>query len=121
MNIRTTLATALAAALPGYRVIGYSTSLDAVTRPTIMLWTSLIERFDAFGHDRLKVTVETWVVVGSEDPEKANDAADEALVDVLGVVQSIPLIEWTSAERGVLFDSFHGYRITATAVAQIGE
>ena len=31
MNLRRTLADALAAALPAYRVMGYATELDAVT------------------------------------------------------------------------------------------
>ncbi len=120
MNLRRTLADALAAALPAYRVMGYATELDAVTRPTVLLWVSLIEPFETFGLDYLKVTFELWVVIGSQDPERANDDADDALTDVLTALQPLDYVDWTSAERGVLFDAHHGYRITAQAVAQIG-
>lgn len=120
MNARTALSEALTDALPGFRVLGYSQDLDAVTRPTVMVWTSLIERAEQFGLDRIKVTVELWVLVGNDNPEAANDALDDALEDVLGALQDVDWIDWTTAERGVLFDRFHGYRITALAVAQIG-
>lgn len=120
MNARTALAQALGAALPDYRVLGYTTDLDAVTRPTVMLWQALVERADEFGLGRLKVTLELWVLVGAEDPAKVDDALDDALDDVLDALQGVTWVDWTTCERGVLLERHHGYRITALAVAQIG-
>lgn len=114
------LAQALQAALPEARVVGYSADLDAVTKPTVMLWQALIEHQPQVTLDRLKVTCEAWVLVGNEDPARLNDALDDFLEDVLGALQPLTWVEWTQAERGVLFDRFHGYRLTAVAVAQIG-
>lgn len=120
MNARTALAEALTTALPGFLVRGYALELDAVTRPTIMLWQTLVERLEQISLDRLKVTLELWVLVGAEDPAKADDALDDALGEVIAALHDLDWIDWTSAERGVLLDRFHGYRITAQAVAQIG-
>lgn len=121
MNVREQVAAALSAALPGYRVLGYPMDPDAVTRPTIMMWTSLIERLEQIDLDRLKVTVELWVLVASEDPARVDDALDDALDDVIVALHPIPWLTWSTAERGVLTDRFHGYRITAQAVAKIGD
>lgn len=123
MNVRHAIADALTAGLPsGYLVRGYPYEPDAVTRPTVMLWQSLLERGEQID-DRvaLRVTVEVWVLVSTEDPSKADDALDDALDDVLSAVHAVSFIEWSVAERGVLLDRFHGYRITAQAVATIGE
>lgn len=120
MNVRSSLAAALAAALPAtYLVRGYPYEPDAVTRPTVMLWQSLIERLPQLELDRLVVTVELWVLVATEDPAKADDALDDAVSDVLQALHPIGWINWSTAERGVLLDRFNGYRITAQAVAKI--
>ncbi len=121
MNVREAVAAALTESLPaGWRVLGYGADLEQVTRPTVMLWQSLIERMPQIGLDLLKVTVEMWVLVGQESPDAASDALDDALDDVLEALQPLSWVDWTTAERGVLSDRFHGYRITAQAVAKIG-
>lgn len=121
MNVRQALVDALTPELPTYRLLGYPLDLDAVTRPTVMLWQSRVERLEQIELDRLLVTVELWVVTGSEDPSKADDLLDDSLSDVIEALHPITWINWTTAERGVLHDRFHGYRITAQAVAKIGE
>lgn len=121
MNARGVLAQALATALPDVRVLGYPADVEAVTRPTVMLWQSLIERSDLLGLDRVKVTLELWALVATEDPARADDALDEHLENVLYALQDLTWLDWTTAERGVLAERFHGYRVTAQAVAKIGE
>lgn len=121
MNVRSALADALAGALPDFRVLGYPLDVDAVTRPTVMLWTSLVERLEQIDLDRLRVTTELWVLVGTEDPARVDDALDDALEAVVYALHPIGWVTWSTAERGVLQDRFHGYRITAQAVAKIGD
>lgn len=121
MNARTALAAALAAALPDYRIIGYPVDLDAVTRPTVMVWQSLVERMPLVGLNVLKVTLEMWALVGTDAPAAADDALDDVLDDVLTALQPLTWLDWTTAERGVLADRFPGYHVTAQAVATIGD
>lgn len=119
MSARTELSTALKSALPGFRVIGLNTQLDAVTKPTVMVWQSLIRRPDDFGLNRLLVTLDAWVLVGQENSGTADNALDKALEKFLGALQPITWVEWTQAERGIFADAFHGYKVTLNAVAQI--
>jgi hypothetical protein len=86
-----------------------------------MVWQSTIERYPQITLDRLVVTVELWVLVGSEDPSKADDALDDAVTEVIEALHPITWLNWTVAERGVLIEKFHGYRITAQAIAKIGD
>lgn len=117
-QLAATLATGLG---KGWRVVGYPTELDAVTRPTVMVWTESLEPAEQIGRDRLRVTLSLWVLSSSQNPATADDDLDARLVDVIAVLHPLAWIAWTSAERGVLADTYHGYRITATAGVQIGD
>lgn len=119
MNVRAAIEDALVAALPDVKVVGYAYEPDVVTKPTIMLWQSRIEPMPQATLDRVFVTVELWALVGTDDPAKADDALDDHLSDVITALHAIPWLTWSTAERGVLLDRFHGYRITAQAVAAI--
>lgn len=120
MSARTDLAAALTTALPAFRVSGFNDQIDAVVRPTVMLWQSSLERLEQIGHDRLRVTLDLWVLTGREDPEKADDALDDAMELVVAALLPLTWVDWTNAERGVFLERFHGYKLTVTAVAQIG-
>ena len=122
MSARTQLADALTAALPDtYRVMGFNDQLDGVSRPTVMLWQSSLRRIEQIGHDRLQVSVALWVLTGRDNLERADDDLDDALEDVIAALRPLTWVDWTEAERGVLLERFHGYNLTVTAVAQIGE
>ena len=120
MSARTRLAADLATALPTFRIMGVNADLDAVARPTVMLWQSLVTRADHFGLGRLVATLDVWVLTGRENPEKADDNLDASLLAVIATLQPLTWIDWTAAERGVLLERFHGYKITATAHEQTG-
>ena len=121
MSARKQLRDALAEALPTYRVMGSAILPSAVARPTIGVWQQSMTRREEFGLNRVAVGFELWVLVGPEDPEKADDALDTALEEVLGALQPLGWVQWTEAQRGVLADNFHGYNIQVTAVAEIGD
>lgn len=121
-SARRLLATALEAGLPyGWQVTGYPTTLDNVTRPTVMVWTSRLEPSNQIGRDRVMVTLDVWVLTGITAPGQADDALDAQLLAVLAVLHGLEWIDWTSAERGVLEDKYHGYRLSTTAVLKIGD
>ncbi len=121
MSARTELREALAAALPAYRVTGSKGVLDGVTRPTVGVWQQSFTRRADWGKDHVQVGLEVWVVVPTEDPDKADDALDEGLDDVLAALAPLGWADWSECQRGVLNDTTHGYNITVTAVATIGD
>lgn len=121
VSARTDLRTALAAALPAYRITGAKGVLDGVTRPTIGVWQQSFTRRPDWGEDHVQVGLEVWVVVPTEDPDKADDALDEGLDDLLAALKPLGWVDWTDAQRGILNDTTHGYNVTVTAVAKIGD
>ena len=121
MSARTDLAEALQAALPSFRVMGFNDQLEAVARPTVMLWQSSVERFDQISQGHLKVTLNLWVLTGRENPEKADDQLDESFEAVIAALLPLQWLDWTTATRGIWQEKFHGYNLTVAAVAEIGE
>ncbi|WP_324650999.1 hypothetical protein [Georgenia sp. H159] len=122
MSARTRLVADLKANLPaGYRVTGSALMPSGITRPTVAVWQQSIQRREEFGPTRVAVGLEVWLLVGPQDPERADDELDDALEDVLAALQPVTWVQWTEASRGVLGDAFHGYNIQVTAVATISE
>lgn len=121
-SARAQLARDLTAGLPaGWTVRGYPDTPDHLTRPTVMVWTADLEPAPAVGRGRLVTNLDVWVLTPRQDPATADDLLDTHLVEVIGVLHNLPWIDWTRAERGVLADTYHGYRITARAVLKIGD
>lgn len=114
------LAAQLLAALPEYRVIGYVSALDAVPKPTVIVWAETLTRTPVLGHEHVQVDLRVQVVVGEEDPEAADGRLWEATSLVLAALAPIGWVDWTTTERGVRNDNFHAYTITLTALATIG-
>lgn len=121
MSARTQLRAALTEALPNWRVTGARGILDAATKPSIGVWQSSMARVSEWQWDHVRVELEVWVVVPTEDPDKADDALDDALEELLGALHPLEWVDWTSAERGVLADSLHGYKVAVVMVAKIGD
>lgn len=121
MNARTRLSDELKAALPGFRVIGFNANLDAVPKKTVMLWASQISRPERFQGKAGLFTFDLWVLVGQENSGTADNALDTALDDVIAALQPIGWVDWSLCERGVLFDTFHGWKVTVNAVAPLND
>ena len=117
VSARAQLAQNLADALGGFKVRGYSPSIDGLTRPTVVLWQSATTRRDEFDGARVDVEFEAWVLVPQEDPDAAETALDDALGQVLAAWQGVAWCTWDRAERGVYDNTWQGYRITASAPA----
>jgi hypothetical protein len=117
MSARTLLVADLTAALPTFDVIGFNENLDAIRKPTLMVWQDKVTRPDLLALSQIEVELSLWVLVGAET--KPDDTLDAALEDVLFAIEPMSWVRWTLAERGVFASQFHGYKITATAVATI--
>lgn len=120
MSARTDLIAELVEHLPharGPRVLGYEP--DGITAPTLLVWVETITRPEQFGLHYVRVDFSLWLLVGTEDPEKAADQLDDALMDVLGALQQIDSLTWSNAEHGTYKQQWNGYKLTVTKVAQI--
>lgn len=119
-SARTVLADRFKAALPSsWRIMGNARELDAITRPTVMLWQQRIERAEQINLHTLTCTLQVWVLVPGTDVDKADDELDAMLVAVLEAFQGQREYHWTAAERGVLYEKFHGWRLDVTAAYTI--
>lgn len=107
MSVRTEVAAFLTERLPDYKVIPYGRVLDGVEDLAVMVEVTRYERQAQFWN----ATVTVWVVTGHQDPERAESALDDALLETLGALNDFPSVD-VSAERVVIQDSFNAYQIT---------
>lgn len=128
-SARTVLAQALDAGLPesytdaagrtlAYRLTGYQRALDRVDARTVLVWQDQLTP-QGIGSDRAMVTLTVWVLTPHQDGPDVDDDLDAALLDVLAVLHGRRDLVWTVAERGVLADTWHGYKITVRAGGHI--
>ncbi len=118
MSLRTDVVQALKSALGSrYAITGLRT-VDVVTKRALLVYQESLTPTEAFA-PTVRAQLAVWILVPQEKPDAADDALDEALEDVLGVVHPMQSLTWTSAERGVFQESWHGYKLTVVAGGQI--
>lgn len=125
MSVRSELARKLREALPQYQLIAGADTPAKVARPTLLLWQGNIARLEQIGHDRVRVELVLWLLVGNDKPEAAEDALEAALDDVIEALRPLTWVYWPTAERLTFGEpdgpSYHGYRFNLTGYAEIGE
>lgn len=120
MNARAAVAQALSEALPTYRVINHSRTIDRVDQRTILVWQDGLTPHPPAGRDGIQVRLTVLVLTPHADVERADDDLEAALLDVLAVLHPLDSVLWTDAERGVFGDdTWNGYKITLTAGAVV--
>lgn len=108
--------------LSGYRLLGYTDSLDEVSTPTVLVWVEEFTRLPLLDRSRVQLDVRVQVVVGQQQPATVDAALDEALDGVLDAIAAAGTwIDWSQAVRVVRADSFHAYTIHCTTLATIGD
>jgi hypothetical protein len=123
--IRAAIADALVAGLDDrYFVAGYPYNPDTITGTTrpVCVWTDSVERGVTF--QRVAIAAVVWVLTGRQDDSQAtDDELEDALADVLGVLDSATtdgaVFVWKKATRGVLEDTWHGYRVEVSAAGTV--
>jgi hypothetical protein len=114
-----TLATArvdLGAALAGWLGEGYSVfpdvqPIDDVTKPTLLLVRTRVEKLPSAPMGAWLNTLALYVIVPQHAGE---DALDQALEDVLEALDEAAETKWDSAERETWNDTNPAYAITLT-------
>ena len=125
MSVRTVLAALLTGRLAEseYQIIPAADDPDNIGKRTVvMLWQDAVSRFEQIGHDHLKVTVTLWILTGHEDPENAERSLEDGLDAVIEALRTLEWISWERADRLTFGDppKYHGYKLTLTALGQIG-
>lgn len=119
MGARTELETALKAGLTGWNVRSTPLGLDAVPKPTALIWSAKMARVDLNGFEVVKETLEMWVLTTEDNPLTAEDDLESRLMDVLGVIEPLGFVTWTEANREVLADTWQGWHLTLECVSKI--
>ncbi len=57
-------------------------------------------------------THELWVVTSVTDPDLVEDALDDRLAEVIEILDEIPFITWSSAERRIHGSNRHAFMIS---------
>jgi hypothetical protein len=120
MSARLALAAALKAALPAWQIV-HGRVLDTVRKPGCVLLAPVSKRkVPAFGLGWFTETLDLWVLTASEGIAVEDDL-DALLLDVLEVLEPLEWATWDQAERLVLADTYHGYKLTISANVQLVE
>lgn len=120
MNGRKQLHQALTAALPGWQIVSDARQLDSVRRPgACVLWTEKLSRPAKLGLDWAQDEITLWVLTASDKPADIEDDLDDLLLSVLEVLEPLESFGWTEAERGVLAEQFHGWRVPLICLYKI--
>lgn len=122
MTPRTRLAADLDQALPSRYVVKARTAtpdqIDPRTIAVRVLPASVAPSPTVRG---LAYTLTLWAVTGRTDPDEVDDVLDAALDDLLGALLGLHWLTFDTAERGVMDERWHGYRLTVTCYATITE
>lgn len=120
MSGRRMLTEALSAALPSWQVLSHPMQLDAVRQPAAaVLWTQKRSRAPQMDLTWFQDEITLWILTATDKPSLIEDDLDDLLVQVMTALAAHSAFYWDTAERDVLADTFHGYRLTVQCVWQL--
>lgn len=115
-SLRQDLDAALKPVLPTkWKLYGYADEIDPPLHPVVMIRQSKVERSPAAPSGIWQHTIAVFVMVPQTDPERAEDALDNALDTLIECIEdlSFPGLTWTGAER-VTAGNLPAYEISLT-------
>lgn len=107
MSVRSQVAAALKAVLPSnYKFVQVPRSLDGLEpgRPVVMVYRDRLEKAPN-AQGVYFSTVSVWVITPYIDEDRAEDALDTTLDDVIVALDSIEWLNWKTAERSTFGDA----------------
>lgn len=122
-NGRELLTDALTApGLPAWQVVSDPRQLDGVRQPgAVVLWTGVRRRLELQSLTMLSDELNVWCLTPTNKPEAIEPGLDALLLDVLQVIEGQPELSWDTAERGVLADTYDGWRVVVTCAYVLTE
>jgi len=120
MSARTDLHDALKAGLPStFRVLPYPTDDPGhVAKPTVLAYQRTLTRRTAAPDGVWDLALEVWVLTSDSNPARGEDALEDALWKVLGVLDDLPWLGIATATRVDFEGRFPAYQITLNAAAK---
>lgn len=113
-NARTYLAETLRPLLPkGWQIVPYADTVDALSRPVVMLQQKRITPSASAPLGRHSVEFSVILLTPGTNLDRIEDDLDEQVDLLLYALEDLPTLVWTSAERAV-FDNAHGWEISIT-------
>lgn len=119
MSGRKILADKLSDDLDGWLVVSTPKALDAIARPTVVLWTTRRKRDGQIELSLLTDEIELWVLDPTTKPELIEDALDARLLEVIEALEQYKEFAWEAADRAVLAEVFSGWRMTLTCIYNV--
>ena len=100
MTSRQQLVNALKPLLPkAWVLVPYSRGLDALSKPTVMVHMSRIEKYPAAPLTKHLCTFTVSVFDPQQDPTRSQGALDDEVNDLIFAIDQLPpFINWSSAE-----------------------
>lgn len=122
MSMRSAAVDALTAQLPtSWTVIDDERSLNAITRPTMLVSVRTFTPSDYAPLSKITVTLALMILSAHTDAKAAEDDLDVLLVEALTAVNTLPNLTWSEANKVVHLDRYMGYEITTQATAELGD
>ena len=107
-----TTARALGEHLDGWRIVTGDEPLDAITRPTLVVWTADVTQTN---QTIAEASVEIWALAPETKATDAEAALWTIVTHALAAIHAaMPGLGWLTATRGVLGGRFPGYSIPLT-------
>jgi hypothetical protein len=95
----------------GWKFIPYRDSIDAITVTTVILKQNTVARSPIAPKSQLAIGLTMTVVVPVTDPKKAEDALDDATTTLAFILEGIPNLTWSPANRAEISSELPCYDI----------
>jgi hypothetical protein len=118
MSLRSGFVTYLKAKLPtDWVIVGNTVVPDGIRKPTLSLFASTLSPLDTPG--AYAVTFDLDLMTPVQDPAKADDALDDLLTTLLGVLWNDTSVLIQQAQRSVFAETYEAWKVTLTKALQI--
>jgi len=117
-GIRAWLAATMLPLLPEqWRIVDGLAEVKTLTVPAVYFEYSGIEKADEWPPGHVRAVIDMIVVDPHTDIVKAEDAVDELVVQLLVALDGHHQINWSSARKQAIGDSFLGWRVSVSVLA----
>jgi len=100
-----------------WRILPNQRMPATIDRITVVVKYTAMERLAEAPQTHLRNTVTLTIADPHEDQVKAEDALDDAVLALCTVLDSLPRIGWTGAQKVLVNETYLGWDITLTVIS----